>query len=956
MDFAMKREELKVELFRFVDVLPVLKTKDQVTQHLREYFLSSGVRFPFPLKSGLKLSLSNPLTDRVAALAVRQNVSAMANAFIAGASSREAHKKLKRLWNDGYGFTLDILGEAVVSEAEARDYQRRYLELVANLPRHVRKWRPQPVLEETPLGRIPRANVSVKCTSLYSQIDVYAFRKSVEGVKARLRPILNEAVRNGVFIYLDAEHNDVREIVLTVAEELYSEKPFRDAPHLGLVIQAYLKSAQDDLKRVMALSCSRPHPLTIRLVKGAYWDYELILACQRNWPVPVYTDKADTDASYEACTEMLLNAHPRVLAAFGSHNVRSLAYAMAYADRLGLKKNEYEIQMLYGMAHLFKKAVRDMGYRVREYVPIGEMLPGMAYLVRRLLENTSNEGFLRQRFVEQKDIMTLLKNPAHKNTVSRPVKKGHKKIAKEERPMFKNEPLMDFSKKENREWIDGALKTLRKKLPVVVPAIVAGRRLGGLKSQKNTNPADHSEIVSACGLSTEKEAEMAIAGCERALNTWSVMPVKERAAIISKAADLLAEKKKEIMALMVLEVGKNFKDADADVCEAIDFCRYYAQMAENLIKPEKMGTLPGEDNAYFYEPLGIAVSIAPWNFPVAILCGTTVAPLVCGCPVIMKPAEQSPALGLILFETLIEAGVPEEALHFLPGRGEVIGDYLVKHPRVHVISFTGSRAVGLSIIKEAAVVRPGQKHIKKVVAEMGGKNAIIIDDDADLDEAVAGCLTSAFGYAGQKCSALSRIIVLENIYDKFKERFVYGLKSLEVGPGENVSAQVGPVIDRASRQRLLDIIAAHKKHVLAQIELSASILKKGNFVPPTIFETSDFHSDLGQTEFFGPLVTLFKVKNIDEAILAMNDVDYALTGGLFSRSPAHIERARRELEVGNLYINRGITGAHVFRQPFGGFKLSGVGGKAGGPDYLLHFLKPRTVTENTMRRGFAPEL
>lgn len=520
--------------------------------------------------------------------------------------------------------------------------------------------------------------------------------------------------------------------------------------------------------------------------------------------------------------------------------------------------------------------------------------------------------------------------------------------------IFKNEPHLDFSKRENREWMMKMITKVRSSFPIKVPAYVDGKEISGLNTASHSNPCLLSETVAQYSLSSQKEADAAVMSCQKARESWSMLDVTERVRVIRRCADLLAERRQELMALMVLEEGKNFKESNADVCEAVDFCRYYSELALKLFEPQKMGDFPGEDNVYFYRPRGVCVAIAPWNFPLAILTGMTVAPLVCGNAVVMKPAEQSSVIGLKLYEVLIEAGVPAGTLHFLPGRGEEVGAALVVHPGVHAISFTGSRDVGLNIMREAARLVPGQNHIKKVVAEMGGKNAIIADDDADLDEAVLGALDSAFGYAGQKCSALSRLIVLEGNYDKFKERFVAGLKSMKVGPAEDVSAKIGAVIDSGARERLMGVIDKHQGKICYQTELGKDLMNRGNFVPPTVFEETDHHSDLGQKEFFGPLVTLFRVRDFDEAVRVANDVDYALTGGIYTRNPAHVQRARAELEVGNLYINRGITGALVGRQPFGGFKLSGAGGKAGGPDYLLHFVEPRTITENTMRRGFAP--
>jgi len=951
MEWSMNIPAFKVEMFRFVDVLPSLHSSDQISEHIKQYFLRDDLDFPGYIRAGLGVATANWLTAKVAASAIRKNVASMAETFITGENATQAKGALEKLWNGGFCFTVDILGEAAVSDTESGDYQRRYLDLVRDLAQETAKWKAQSGLEQGANGlQVPRANVSVKCSSLYSQIDPMAFESTVRAIKERLRPILRAAVEHGVFVNLDMEQHDYRELLLTVAEEIFSEPEFREYPHFGIVIQAYLKCALDDLKRVKDWNGRRSAPLTIRLVKGAYWDYEVVQCQQKGWPLPVFTKKAESDANYERCTEFLLDSYPQLLSAFGSHNVRSLAYAMAYAEHKRLPKNAFEIQMLYGMAEPFKKAVSGLGYRVREYAPVGEMLPGMAYLVRRLLENTSNEGFLRAKFVSNADAAVLLEDPR--------LKVSRLQSPQEVTPMntFSNEAIRDFSRPENRAWIAPSLQALRARFPLEVPAIVNGEAIGRSSQLESRNPSDKSEVVARFARAGQAEADAALAACEQALKGWGTRPVGERALVIRRAAELMRARKNELVALMVLETAKNFREADADVAEAVDFCNYYAQEMERLGVVHSMGSLPGEQNHYIYGPRGPVVAIAPWNFPLAILCGMAVGPLVAGNPVILKPAEQSPGIAGLFFEILLEAGVPANAVHLLPGVGEEVGAYLVAHPKVHVINFTGSREVGLRILEEGAKVKPGQKHIKKVVCELGGKNAILVDDDADLDEAVAGALHSAFGFQGQKCSALSRLLVHESCYDRFRARLIDAMKSLKVGLAEDPSAKVGPVIDGESQARLLAVIEKHRARVVAQVEVPAELREKGFFVPPTVFEESDPQGELMQREFFGPFVTLFKAKSLDEMIEVANGVDYALTGGIFSRSPKNIEEARARIEVGNLYINRGITGALVYRQPFGGFKLSGVGAKAGGPDYLLNFLEARTITENTMRRGFAPEV
>lgn len=949
MDWSMNYPSFKIEMFRFVDVLPSLHDADAVAEHIREYFLRPELEFPGVIRTGLGIATSNALTSKMTAVAIRKNVSAMASTFITGANVEEARKTFEKLWNGGFCFTVDILGEAAIADNEALHYQKKYLDLIAGLAQESKEWKSSPQLEDATYGKVPRANVSVKCSSLFSKMDNMAFRYSVESIKDRLRPILKAAKQNGVFVNLDMEQYDYLNMLLTVSEEIFCEPEFADYPHFGLVIQAYLKSAMVDIDRVITFANTRSAPLTVRLVKGAYWDYEVIQATQRSWPIPVFLDKAETDENFEKCAEKLLTNFPKILAAFGSHNVRSLSFVMATAEKLGLAKSDFEVQMLFGMADSFKKAYADLGCRVRQYAPVGELLPGMAYLVRRLLENTSNEGFLRAKFVTGVESEILLKNPA--------LKKNPLNIKLKEIDMsFQNAPIRDFSIAQNRDAMDKALKSLRGRLPIKVPVVVNGESVSGLPVVNVNNPSMLSEPVASYSVASVAVAEKAIQSAHHALKTWGKKTFNERAAIVKKAGDLIAARKDDLAALMVLEVGKNFREADADVAEAIDFCYYYAQEVVKLSQAKSMGSSPGESNQYSYIPRGVSVAIAPWNFPLAILCGMTVGPLVCGDPVVMKPSGQSTAIGYELFKILREAGVTADALHYVPGSGREIGAHLVKHPLTHIVNFTGSRAVGLWILEEGSKLAKGQKHMKKIVAELGGKNAIVVDEDADLDEAVVACAHSAFGFQGQKCSALSRIIIHEACYEKFKARLVEVVKSYSIGLAIDPSAKVGPVIDAESQKRLLEVIARNQTKIIAHVEVPAELKGKGHYVPPTVFEESDFQSELGQQEFFGPLVALFKVKNFDEAVRAFNDVDYALTGGIFSRSPKNLQRGKDELECGNLYVNRGCTGALVYKQPFGGFKLSGCGAKAGGPDYLLQFLEPRTICENTMRRGFAPEI
>jgi RHH-type proline utilization regulon transcriptional repressor/proline dehydrogenase/delta 1-pyrroline-5-carboxylate dehydrogenase len=412
-----------------------------------------------------------------------------------------------------------------------------------------------------------------------------------------------------------------------------------------------------------------------------------------------------------------------------------------------------------------------------------------------------------------------------------------------------------------------------------------------------------------------------------------------------------------LAAWQVFECSKQWSEATNDVCEAIDFCEFYAQEAIDLAKPQG-ADVPGEENRFDYLPRGVCAVIAPWNFPLAILTGMVTAALVTGNTVVFKPAEQSSVNGGLLMELLQAAGLPAGAAHFLPGHGRTSGARMVEHPDVALIVFTGSRQVGLAINSKAAEISARDiPFVKRVIAEMGGKNAIIVDVDADLDEAVVGVVKSAFGYQGQKCSACSRVIVLDKVYDTFVHRLGQAVSSLVVAPAEDPSSNVGAVIDQDARDKIMSYVELGRKEGRALVAVDPGPLaEQGFFVGPHVFVDVKPNARIAQEEIFGPVLSVIRCKDLDEAFRIANGTDYALTGGMFSRSPQALDRARRELQVGNVYLNRNITGALVARQPFGGFKMSGIGSKAGGTEYLLQFVVPRTVTENTMRRGFAPSV
>jgi RHH-type proline utilization regulon transcriptional repressor/proline dehydrogenase/delta 1-pyrroline-5-carboxylate dehydrogenase len=679
----------------------------------------------------------------------------------------------------------------------------------------------------------------------------------------------------------------------------------------------------------------------------------VVWARLKNWPIPVFTNKHRTDASFEKLAHYLLKHHQWVRCACASHNIRSIAYVMEMAKDFKVPHEDLEYQILYGMAEPVRNALRKAGLCLRLYTPVGEMIPGMAYLVRRLLENTSNESFLRQRFAEGFAQEELLKNPLEflrdEDASSVPQAEA---LEYGDKGPFRNEPFWDWTLFEHRENFSKALGKARKKFPYKVPVFIKGKRITTGKEVYSLNPNDPEEVVGMVALAGKEEARQAIAAAKAAFPSWRDTDPKDRAEYLFGAAAQARKMRHELAALQVYEVGKNWSEADAGVCEAIDFLEYYGREMIRLARPRRMGRVLGEMSQLFYEPRGVAVVIAPWNFPLAISMGMTCAALVTGNPVIYKPPPNSCVIGSMIFRLFEKAKLPQGVLNFVPGDADT-GKLLVTHTDVSVIAFTGSTAVGLSIIESAAKTPRGVSHVKHLVVEMGGKNAIIVDEDADLDEAIVHILHSAFGYQGQKCSACSRLIVLEEQHDKLIERLKAAAESIELGLAEDPKTFMGAVIDERAQKKILQYIDVGKREAKLLLE-RALPHAKGYFSPLAIFTEVRPDDRVAQEEIFGPVLAVIKVKDFDEALAVANSTPHALTGAVFSRSPANIAQAQKQFRVGNLYINRGCTGAIVGRHPFGGFGLSGLGSKAGGPEYLLQFMVPRNVVENTLRRGFAP--
>lgn len=906
---TMSDARLRDGLFQLVDVLSQLKDSGDIAAHLRAYLAD----VPHGGWTGMLLDLASRPS---LAWSVRLFVRRLAKNFLAEESERGVSSVLAELARVPARATFDAVGEAVLSAAEADAYLARNLALLGWLAPH------------------SSPHLSIKLTALAARFDPLDAAGTRRQVAARLAPLLEAAARCGATVTVDMEHRELKDQIFELFLAMAADFPGDWQPSVAL--QTYLPETAGDLARVLGCAERLGRRLGVRLVKGAYFDQEAAWAAQRGWPVPTLCDKAATDAQFEQLTDWLLERSEALHPAIASHNLRSQSVALAHARHRGLAMDgsRWEMQLLHGMAETLRDALASAGAPLRIYVPTGQLETGIAYLIRRLLENTASTSVLRQAYLGSMDVAVLLAPPTPTPTPS-PETAGED---------FANLPLVDFSIAAERESFAAALRTVRRGLPRRhdFDGPLAGRHVA-------RNPARPEEVLGEVELAAPAAVDAAVARAREAGAIWAAMPVAERCHRLRRAAEIMVERRFELAALEVLEAAKPWREADADVAEAVDFLRYYAGEMEKLAGWRATRDFPGEANRFGYAPRGVAVAIAPWNFPLAILTGMSAAALVTGNAVIMKPALPGLLVAHELRDILHAAGVPADAAQLLPGEAEV-GAALVGHAGVQVVAFTGSRQVGLAILQAAHTPAPGQRHVKQVICEMGGKNAIVVDADADLDEAVAGILASAFGYSGQKCSACARVIAVDAVHDRLLARLAEAAAALAWGSPEDPACDHGPLITAAARDKVLTYLAIGRQE--GRLVWQGQVPEDGGwYAPPAIIADIRPEHRLAREEVFGPVLAVLRAPDFDSALALANDCDYALTGGVYSRLPPHLARATAAFHVGNLYLNRRITGARVGVQPFGGVGLSGTGVQAGGPDYLKQFLWSRSVAVNTMRHG-----
>jgi len=514
-------------------------------------------------------------------------------------------------------------------------------------------------------------------------------------------------------------------------------------------------------------------------------------------------------------------------------------------------------------------------------------------------------------------------------------------------PEFRNEPLSDFKgNPAYRRRMEYALDEVRDELGHEYDLVIGGERVSTTDKLRSYNPSHPNQIVGVLSKADASLADRAILAADDAFKSWSRTPVEKRVELLLRTARILRERKYYFEARLVYEVGKTWPEADAEVAEAIDFAEFYAREMLRLAGPQPLPPIPGERNYLRYLPLGVGIVIPPWNFPLAILAGLTLASIVTGNTVVLKPSSDAPSIACKFLEAMEEAGLPPGVINFLPCPGRTVGDVLVDHPRTRFVAFTGSKEVGLHINKRAARTAPGQIGIKRVIAEMGGKNAIIVDSDANLDEAVEGVLASAFGYQGQKCSACSRVIMTTTVYGIFLDKLLHRLEQITVGPAERPENYMGPVINAQAKKSILEYIEVGKKE--GRLVTGGAVPGGGYFIRPTVIVDVPPTARIAQEEIFGPVLAAIVAENYDQALAIANNTEYGLTGAVYTRDRHKLEKAAEEFFVGNLYFNRKCTGAVVGSHPFGGFNMSGTDSKAGGHDYLLLFTQAKAVSENIL--------
>ncbi|WP_394752857.1 bifunctional proline dehydrogenase/L-glutamate gamma-semialdehyde dehydrogenase PutA [Crenothrix sp.] len=884
----------------------------------------------FPVFEALLSRMGAPIIRS----ALKQVMHYLAEQFVFADSIQHAVKRCEQ--ETAYRYSFDMLGEAALTAVDAERYYQSYLSAIATLAKHA------------PSAELyVNSGISVKLSALCPRYEPLQHIRAVKELTAKLLTLAIQARAANISITVDAEESERLEMSLDIFAAVFTHPDLNAWPGLGLAVQAYQKRALPTLRWLASVAENHTKIIPVRLVKGAYWDSEIKRAQENGLDnYPVFTHKSATDLLYLACAQFMLSRPDVFYPQFATHN----AHTLTAIYRSGQQHPGYEFQRLHGMGEpLYTEIMENQRWQIpcRIYAPVGyyhELLP---YLVRRLLENGANTSFINQ--IDQDDISVedLTDDPVErvKESIKNPKIVLPNLLYGEQR---RNSQGLNLADSELVQQLQQDLNALADKHWQAAP-IINGRHYGG-EQQLINNPSDNRLAVGSVIYADQNAIEQALDGAVHAFTEWRLCAVKTRADYLLKAADLLEQHRLELVSLCSREGGRTVKDALAEVREAVDYCRYYAQSALDLFSvPVSLAGPTGEENLLYHYGRGVFVCISPWNFPIAIFIGQIVAALVAGNSVIAKPASQTVLTAMRCVELLHQAGIPESVLQFLPASGSQVGQYLVPDSRLAGVVFTGSTQTAQFINRQLA-----QHHqaIVPLIAETGGQNVMIADSSALVEQLVQDVLVSAFNSAGQRCSALRVLFVQQEIADKTIAMLIGAMQELSIGDSGVYQTDIGPVIDHAALIALTDHLEKMQQqaHLLHQLPFDNNV-RQGSFFPPCLIEINSL-SQLTQ-EVFGPILHVIRYtgSELDQVIDAVNATGYGLTLGIHSRLDATVKTIRQGVKVGNIYINRNMVGAVVGVQPFGGMGLSGTGFKAGGPDYLRRFAIEQTVTTNTTAIG-----
>ncbi len=900
-----------------------------LTRQFEEHVLLSEQHW-FPVFDQLLSCLGTPLIRS----ALKQVMQYLAGQFVFAESIQQAVERSEE--DKTYRYSFDMLGEAALTADDAERYFQSYLTAITTLAEYA------PYLDT-----YDNPGISVKLSALCPRYEPLRHVRAIQELTDKLLTLAKKAHAANISLTVDAEETERLEMSLDIFAAVFSHPDLSDWQGLGLAVQAYQKRALPVIHWLAGLAENQHKIIPLRLVKGAYWDSEIKRAQENGLShYPVFTHKSATDVSYLACSQVILSRPDVFYPQFATHN----AHTLAAINHSGKLHPGYEFQRLHGMGEsLYQEIIDNQDWQIpcRIYAPVGHYHELLPYLVRRLLENAANTSFINQVDNVGVSIEELINDPVAqaKNSLKTTRIVLPNKLYGEQRL---NSQGVNLADPELLQQLQKNLNAMADKQWQAAP-VINGKYYSG-EQHLIRNPSDNRLTVGTVTYADQQIIELAIKSSAQAFGDWRLTPVTTRAGYLQKAADHIEHHRLELVSLCTREGGRSIKDALAEVREAVDYCRYYAQSAlESLGEPLTLPGPTGEENLLYHYGRGVFVCISPWNFPIAIFIGQVTAALVAGNTVIAKPASQTALTAMRCVELLHQAGIPKIVLQFLPASGGLVGEYLLPDPRVAGVALTGSTETAQFINRQLA---QHNKAIVPFIAETGGQNVMIADSSALVEQLVQDAIKSAFNSAGQRCSALRVLFVQEEIADKTIAMLIGAMQEFTVGNPGVYQTDIGPVIDRAALTPLNAHLEAMQKQakLLYQLPINDS-LQYGSFFPPTLIEISAL-SQLTQ-EVFGPILHLirYRASELNQVINAVNATGYGLTLGIHSRIDANIKAIQQGVRVGNIYVNRNMIGAVVGVQPFGGMGLSGTGPKAGGPDYLRRFAIEQTVTTNTAAIG-----